>query len=234
MLVPEGRHEVTTEGGLDIAGQEAQESVLRSSSSVMRASFAVSLSMRSSGAGRSGSKNRREGLRNSHRTRMRMPSMKKVAMPRAQRWSSELDKDSRCGKSDSAISDMRFNAGHALNYANVKPVAVNPRHTRIAYWSCHHQSRRICRLARCGGRDEAPDGRGCGQMIYGVGTDLVSVKRIEDAHCSVTAIASCIGYCRRWKLPNMPAPISLHVSWPSDLPPRRLFPKRGERVLVPR
>jgi pyridoxine 5-phosphate synthase len=81
MLVPEGRHEITTEGGLDIVAQEAalKEAVAQ----IAGAGIMVSV------------------------------FIDPVA---------ELDKLARAGK---AIRDlgMRFNAGHALNYFNVEPVA---------------------------------------------------------------------------------------------------------------
>ena len=38
MLVPEGRHEITTEGGLDVAGQEDAAARRRRASSRTRAS----------------------------------------------------------------------------------------------------------------------------------------------------------------------------------------------------
>jgi pyridoxine 5-phosphate synthase len=77
MLVPEGRHEVTTEGGLDVAGQRdrMREVIARLADAGIVTSVFI---------------------------------------------------DDRIARAGAAVraAGMRFNAGHALNYVNVQPVAA--------------------------------------------------------------------------------------------------------------
>jgi pyridoxine 5-phosphate synthase len=123
MLVPEGRHEVTTEGGLDIVSQEER---LRGVVSRLRDA----------------------GIVTSVFIDAELPQIEAAARIGAQvcevhtgpyahafhgfgrdreslRVAAELDKVRAAGKAIRSLG-MRFNAGHALNYANVQPVAELP------------------------------------------------------------------------------------------------------------
>jgi pyridoxine 5-phosphate synthase len=120
MLVPEGRHEITTEGGLDIAGQEAKlkDAVARIAEAGIVVSVFIDPDLRQIDAAR------RVGARvceihtgpyaHAFHTHGRDAEGAEVV--------AELGKLAEAGQ---AIRDrgMRFNAGHALNYFNVEPVA---------------------------------------------------------------------------------------------------------------
>jgi pyridoxine 5-phosphate synthase len=121
MLVPEGRHEVTTEGGLDVAGQtrdlaprvarlkgaglivsafiDADESQVRAAASLGFDVCEVHTGPYAGAFARCGGDFRRDEL------------------------AAELARIGRCGELIRSLG-MRFNAGHALNYHNVGPVAA--------------------------------------------------------------------------------------------------------------
>ena len=120
MLVPEGRHEITTEGGLDIVAQEEKlrDAVARIAGSGIVVSVFIDPDLRQIEAAR----------------RIGAKVCEVHTGPYAHAFHSlgrdaespavvtELGKLSKAGQ---AIRDlgMRFNAGHALNYFNVEPVA---------------------------------------------------------------------------------------------------------------
>jgi pyridoxine 5-phosphate synthase len=120
MLVPEGRHEITTEGGLDIIAQETKlrEAVARIAEAGIMVSVFIDPDLRQIEAAQ------RIGARvcevhtgpYAHAFHQLGRDAEGPAVV------AELDKLSRAGQ---AIRDlgMRFNAGHALNYFNVEPVA---------------------------------------------------------------------------------------------------------------
>jgi pyridoxine 5-phosphate synthase len=120
MLVPEGRHEVTTEGGLDIVAQEAR--LRQVGGRLADAGIVSSVFIDADpGAGRSGGAHRRARLRNPHR-----PLRACLLYPGARSESppvlAELEQIRGAGEAIRQLG-MRFNAGHALNYFNVQPVA---------------------------------------------------------------------------------------------------------------
>lgn len=120
MLVPEGRHEITTEGGLDIAVQEdkLKDAIARISEAGIVVSVFIDPDLRQIEAAR------RVGARvceihtgpYAHAFHMfgRDAEGPEVV--------TELDKLARAGQAIRELG-MRFNAGHALNYFNVEPVA---------------------------------------------------------------------------------------------------------------
>jgi len=120
MLVPEGRHEVTTEGGLDVAGQEAQlrEAVARlSGAGIVVSVFIDADHAQVEAAARIGAavcEVHTGPYAHAFHARGRDAESPAVV--------AELDKIRRAGERIRALG-MRFNAGHALNYFNVEPVA---------------------------------------------------------------------------------------------------------------
>lgn len=123
MLVPEGRHEITTEGGLDIVAQEGalREAVARLTGAGIRVSVFIDAE------------------------RIQVEAAKRIGAtvcelhtgPYAHAFDSKgRDAESpavrealdRIGRAGEAIqeSGLRFNAGHALNYFNVQAVAALP------------------------------------------------------------------------------------------------------------
>jgi len=123
MLVPEGREEITTEGGLDVAGQQARlrDVVHQLAASGIVTSVFIDPEMRQVDAAA------RIGARvceihtgpyaHAFHARGRDPQSAPVV--------AELEKIREAG---SAVlgHGLRFNAGHALNYFNVQPVAALP------------------------------------------------------------------------------------------------------------
>ncbi len=124
MLVPEGRQEITTEGGLDVAGQEARLAGDRRPARRRRASSPACSSTPSCGRSRP----RRASARASARSTpapTRTRSTPKGRDPESAAVVAELAKIRDAGAAIRALG-MRFNAGHALNYFNVQPVAALP------------------------------------------------------------------------------------------------------------
>ncbi len=123
MLVPEGRQEVTTEGGLDVKGQEkrlkAQVAKLADAGIVTSVFIDAEIAQVEAAA--------RIGARvceihtgpyaHIFHSKGRDAETKPVLR--------EIDKIRKAGDAIRAAG-MRFNAGHALNYANVEPIAALP------------------------------------------------------------------------------------------------------------
>lgn len=122
-LVPEGRHEVTTEGGLDVIGQEDRLKLVLAR--LRDAGIYVSLFIdadipQAEAAARVGA--RACEIHTGPYAHAFYESGRDIETAPAQ---AEL---TRIAQSGAAILDlgMRFNAGHALNYFNVRPVAALP------------------------------------------------------------------------------------------------------------
>jgi len=123
MLVPEGRKEVTTEGGLDVAGQQKRlgDQVKRLADAGINTSVFIDAELRQVEAAH------RIGARvcevhtgpyaHVFHSKGRDAETKPVAK--------ELEKIRKAGQAIRELG-MRFNAGHALNYHNVEPVAALP------------------------------------------------------------------------------------------------------------
>jgi pyridoxine 5-phosphate synthase len=123
MLVPEGRHEVTTEGGLNIVGQEdrLKIAVARLADAGIVCSVFIDAELRQvEAAHRIGAK-----VCELHTGPYAHAFYEKGRDAESGAVLMELEKIRLAGK---AIRDagMRFNAGHALNYTNVTPVAAIP------------------------------------------------------------------------------------------------------------
>ncbi|HPT48947.1 MAG TPA: pyridoxine 5'-phosphate synthase [Accumulibacter sp.] len=123
MLVPEGRHEVTTEGGLDIVAQEARlrDTVARlSEQGIVSSVFIDAEEAQVDAAARIGARVceiHTGPYAHAFYTQGRDPESPPVV--------AELAKIRRAGELIRQHG-MRFNAGHALNYFNVQPVAQLP------------------------------------------------------------------------------------------------------------
>ena len=81
---------------------------------------------------------------------------------------------------------LRFNAGHALNYYNVQPIARLPGIRELHIGHSIVSRSVFTGLREAVKRDEAPDARSAPiawveGVIHGVGTDIVKVARLDDA-----------------------------------------------------
>ena len=123
MLVPEGRHEVTTEGGLDILSGEARlrQVVSRLKDAGIRVSVFIDAELRQVEAahrvGASVCEIHTGPYAHAFHSKGRDAEIPEVV--------AELEKIRRAGDAIRKLG-MRFNAGHALNYFNVQPVAALP------------------------------------------------------------------------------------------------------------
>ena len=123
MLVPEGRAEITTEGGLDIVGQEKRvaEVVKRLKAAGIVVSVFIDAELRQVEAAK------RVGAAvceihtgpYAHAFHSRGRDAESPAVV------AELNRIQKAGEAIRS-QGMRFNAGHALNYFNVEPVAALP------------------------------------------------------------------------------------------------------------
>jgi pyridoxine 5-phosphate synthase len=123
MLVPEGREEITTEGGLDVAGQEARlRSVVSklADAAIMTSVFIDALPEQVDAAARIGAK-----VCEIHTGPYAHAFHAKGRDRESAAVVAELNKIRDAGAAVRALG-MRFNAGHALNYFNVQPVATLP------------------------------------------------------------------------------------------------------------
>jgi len=123
MLVPEGRHEITTEGGLDVAGQQSnlRAAVDRLAEAGIMTSVFIDADVEqvdaSAAIGARVCEVHTGPYAHAFHARGRDPESAAVV--------AELDKIRVAGERIRARG-MRFNAGHALNYFNVQPVAALP------------------------------------------------------------------------------------------------------------
>jgi pyridoxine 5-phosphate synthase len=123
MLVPEGREEVTTEGGLDILSREKhlKGAVAKlADAGIMTSVFIDAEPAQVEAAARIGAR-----VCEVHTGPYAHVFHSKGRDAESRHVVAELDKIRRAGEAIRAAG-MRFNAGHALNYANVQPVAALP------------------------------------------------------------------------------------------------------------
>jgi pyridoxine 5-phosphate synthase len=120
MLVPEGRQEITTEGGLDIAGQEGRlsEAVGRLADAGIVVSVFIDADLRQVEAARRIGAAVCEVHTGPYAHVFHLRGRDAESPPVV----AELAKLAAAGAAIRA-QGMRFNAGHALNYFNVEPVA---------------------------------------------------------------------------------------------------------------
>jgi pyridoxine 5-phosphate synthase len=120
MLVPEGRHEITTEGGLDIGAQmdKLRSAVRRLADSGIRVSVFIDAEVRQvEAAHRIGA-----SVCEVHTGPYASAFHSKGRDSESPAVVAELERIRHAGAAIRALG-MRFNAGHALNYFNVAPVA---------------------------------------------------------------------------------------------------------------
>lgn len=120
MLVPEGRHEVTTEGGLDVLAQEARlkDVISRLADVGILTSVFIDAELpQIEAAARIGA-----SVCEIHTGPYAHAFHARGRDAEAPAVLAELDKIRQAGQRIRELG-MRFNAGHALNYYNVKPVA---------------------------------------------------------------------------------------------------------------
>ena len=120
MLVPEGRHEVTTEGGLDIISQEKvlKEKVKR----LLDSGIVVSVFIDADPKQVDAAKRIGASVCEVHTGPYAHAFHAKGRDAESPAVVAELEKIRKAGEAIRALG-MRFNAGHALNYFNVEPVA---------------------------------------------------------------------------------------------------------------
>ena len=123
MLVPEGRHEVTTEGGLNIVSSEARlrQVVSRLSEAGIRVSVFIDAEIAQVEA----AKRIGASVCEIHTGPYAHAFHSKGRDAESPAVVAELEKIKKAGEKIRALG-MRFNAGHALNYFNVQPVAALP------------------------------------------------------------------------------------------------------------
>lgn len=123
MLVPEGRHEITTEGGLNIVGQEAKlkRAVARLGEAGIISSVFIDAELpQIEAAARIGAR-----ICEIHTGPYAHAFHAKGRDAESPAVLAELEKIRLAGEAIRSLG-MRFNAGHALNYFNVQPVAQLP------------------------------------------------------------------------------------------------------------
>jgi pyridoxine 5-phosphate synthase len=121
MLVPEGRAEITTEGGLDIVGQEARlkTMVKRLTDASIRVSVFIDAELKQvEAAARIGAT-----VCEIHTGPYAHAFHSKGRDAESAAVLAELSRIQKAGDAIRSLG-MRFNAGHALNYFNVQPLAA--------------------------------------------------------------------------------------------------------------
>jgi pyridoxine 5-phosphate synthase len=120
MLVPEGRHEITTEGGLDIVAQE--KSLKTAVKRLADAGIVVSVFIDAEIAQVEAARRIGAAVCEVHTGPYAHAFHSKGRDAESPAVAAELKKIQAAGERIRGLG-MRFNAGHALNYFNVQPVA---------------------------------------------------------------------------------------------------------------
>jgi len=123
MLVPEGRHEITTEGGLDICSSEQR--LAKAIAKLIDAGIMVSVFIDAEIRQVEAAKRIGAAVCEVHTGPYAHAFHAKGRDAESPAVVSQLKKIKKAGERIRALG-MRFNAGHALNYFNVEPVARLP------------------------------------------------------------------------------------------------------------
>ncbi len=157
MLVPEGRHEITTEGGLDVAAQEATPGRGRPAAG-RRRHRRERLHRRRPAAGRGRGAHRRKGLRDPHGTlRARVP--REGARSRKRAGRRRAGEDPRGGRGDTACRDALQCRARAQLFQRAAGRRA-ARRARAPHRPRDRLARGLRRHARGGAADEGADPRG--------------------------------------------------------------------------
>ena len=122
-LVPEGRHEVTTEGGLDVAGQlKRMKQVVKrlKDAGIAPSAFIDAQARQIEASAEAGFE-----LCEIHTGPYAHAFHAAGGRFEAKKLQQEFEKVVHAGE-QIIEANMRFNAGHALNYLNVRPIAMLP------------------------------------------------------------------------------------------------------------
>ncbi len=185
-LVPEKRQELTTEGGLDVAGQF--EAVSAACQQLADAGSRVSLFI---DAGRNADPRRARSGRAGHRA-AHGPLCRSA---RSSRTAARIRTRGAGASISAATLGLKVNAGHGLHYTNVQPIAalegiveLNIGHAIVAHaifagWdNAVREMKAIMVASRLAARALTAATH---MAIYGIGTDIVQVSRVAavmDAH----------------------------------------------------
>ena len=120
MLVPEGRHEITTEGGLDIVSQEKR--LIAVVARLAAAGIVVSVFIDAEVPQVEAAKRIGAAVCEVHTGPYAHAFHSKGRDEETPAVAAELQRIARAGEAIRSLG-MRFNAGHGLNYFNVAPVA---------------------------------------------------------------------------------------------------------------
>ncbi len=123
MLVPEGRHEITTEGGLDVAAQEKK--LKNAVQKLVSAGIVVSVFIDADPRQVEAAHRIGASVCEVHTGPYAHAFHSKGRDAESPAVVAELKKIQAAGEAIRSLG-MRFNAGHALNYFNVEPVARLP------------------------------------------------------------------------------------------------------------
>ena len=123
MLVPEGRHEITTEGGLDIVAQEGR--LREAVAQLAQGGIVVSVFIDAEASQVEAARRIGAAVCEVHTGPYAHAFHAKGRDAESPAVVAELQKLHLAGERIRALG-MRFNAGHALNYFNVEPVARLP------------------------------------------------------------------------------------------------------------
>lgn len=123
MLVPEGRHEITTEGGLDVAAQ--RESLRPHIERLRAAGIVVSVFIDADVRQVEAAQDVGVAVCEIHTGPYAHTFHERGRDPETPAVIAEINRIAVAGAAVRAAG-MRFNAGHALNYFNVQPIAALP------------------------------------------------------------------------------------------------------------
>ncbi len=152
MLVPEGRQEITTEGGLDLVANRSL--VARQIQRLRDAGISVSAFVDADADQIRVAADLGVQVCEIHTGPYAAVFHHQGRDAQAPAVSQEIRKIAQAGELIMSLG-MRFNAGHALNYFNVQPIAALPGCPRVTYRACDCLSCSVGGHARGGSRDEA-------------------------------------------------------------------------------
>ena len=161
-----------------------------------------------------------------------------AATPAARRYLAEIDKIAAAGSAIVGLG-MRFNAGHALNFYNVQPIARLPAVRELHIGHAIVSRAVFHRAARVGARDEAPDARSRRErrlraQACCTASAQTSSRYVASRRASRAWGRACVAHPGRVGAAGVPLmQESLRAFSPSDSPPRRRLARRWDGVRAP-